>query len=609
MKDLERDPDLEALLEHMRDVRGFDFTGYKRGSLARRIAKRMGEVKIPTARDYRDHLEANPTEFVSLFNTILINVTDFFRDNEAWGYVENEIVPRILASKKDGEQIRVWSAGCASGQEAYTLAIILAEILGPNDFKDRVKIYATDVDEEALAYGRRGSYLPKELENVSAELQSKWFRTNGERATLTPELRHAVVFGRQDLVQDSPISRVDLLVCRNVLMYFTSETQTAIIERMHFAIKDEGFLFLGRSEMLFSGRHFFAPDHVKHRVFTKIVEADASLRRTPIADGGSDELLRRHLQDEALDAARAVQIVIDSFGLVVSINEMARRTFGLDRRDIGRALHDLEVSYRPIDLRSLIDEVRAEGRSIEVPSIERRLPDGAWQYFDLSVSPVRDEAGVLVGTIVTFTDVTYAMRLRKDLEYAQHELVTAYEELQATNEEVETTNEELQSTVEELETTNEELQSTNEELETMNEELQSTNEELQTVNDELRERTDDLNRTSAFTEAVLSSLPSAVAVVDENLVIRSWSSRATSLWGVRTEEAVGTELVKLDWGVPVDKIIDPIRACIASGEAPPPVEVDAVDRRGRTVRARFGCSSMSYPEGAKGAVIVMEIVA
>jgi two-component system, chemotaxis family, CheB/CheR fusion protein len=599
---------LEILLEYIRDSRGFDFTGYKRPSLTRRIDKRMAELKIESHQEYLEHLEANPPEFVELFNAILINVTSFFRDPEAWRYMADTILPRILATKTPNEPIRVWSAGCASGEEPYSLAILLAEALEPVAFKERVKIYATDVDEEALAQGRKGVYGVKELDDVPGEIVDKWFRREGEQATLVPEIRHSIVFGRQDLVQDPPISRVDLLVCRNTLMYFTSETQTRIVSRLHFALEESGFLFLGKSEMLFSGRHLFTPDSTRFRVFTKLPAEEPILPRGPVEEPHVDASLRDRLHEEAIDSTRAAQLVVDANGVVVMVSEQARKTFGLDRRDVGKALKDLEVSYRPVDLRSGIDRVLTEKRSIEIEGIERRLTDGSLQVLNLTIAPVRGDGGSHLGVIVTFTDVSHEVQLRGELEHARQELETAYEELQATNEEVETTNEELQSTVEELETTNEELQSTNEELETMNEELQSTNEELQTVNDELRERTDDVNRSMSFTDAVFSSMSMAVVAVDSELSIRIWTERASALWGLRAEEVIGADLSKLDSGLPVWELVEPIRACLATHEPSQPVELSAVDRLGRSVQIRVRCLPMNLPGDVRGAVVAMEII-
>ena len=241
---------LDDLLDYLRRTRGFDFTAYKRPSLTRRIEKRMEMVSVATYADYIACLEARPGEFTYLFNTILINVTSFFRDEEAWNFLRDTAVPAMLAGCPDSEPIRLWSAGCASGQEAYSLAMLLAEQLGIEAFTRRVKIYATDMDDEALTEARRAVYAPRQLESVPPAMATKYFTAEGDHFAFDRTLRRAVIFGRHDLIQDAPISRLSLIACRNTLMYFTSEIQSRIMTRFHFAMKDEALLFLGKAEML-----------------------------------------------------------------------------------------------------------------------------------------------------------------------------------------------------------------------------------------------------------------------------------------------------------------------------------------------------------------------
>jgi two-component system CheB/CheR fusion protein len=196
-------------------------------------------------------------------------VTTFFRDPQAWECIANEIVPRILEAKPNNELIRVWSAGCASGEEAYTIAIILAEALGEEEFRRRVKIYATDLDEEAVAHGRLATYSSRELRDVPDELINKYFDQSKTVCTFRSDLRRDVIFGRHNLVQDPPISRLDLLICRNTLMYFNAETQARVLARFHFALNDTGFLFVGKAEMLLTYTNLFTPFKLKYRIFAK----------------------------------------------------------------------------------------------------------------------------------------------------------------------------------------------------------------------------------------------------------------------------------------------------------------------------------------------------
>src|SRR3954449_9753924 len=259
----------EALLRYMRDTRGFDFTGYKRTSLMRRVRHRMDQGGRQSFEDSLDMLQVNPDEFAALFNTILINVTAFFRDPEAWEFVGKEVIPAMLAERGPNDQLRVWSAGCASGQEAYSLAMLLAEELGSEGFNQRVKIYATDVDEEALAQARAAVFDAKAVESVPKDMLDRYFDHHGGRYSFRKDLRRAVIFGRNDLVKDAPISRVDLLACRNTLMYMNADTQRNVLGRLHFALSPRGALFLGNAEMLLSHSDRFTPMDLKHRVFRK----------------------------------------------------------------------------------------------------------------------------------------------------------------------------------------------------------------------------------------------------------------------------------------------------------------------------------------------------
>jgi two-component system CheB/CheR fusion protein len=274
------DPQLEHLLRFLKAHRGFDFTGYKRPSLGRRIRRRMSVLRIAELADYRAYLEAHPDEFEALFNSILIHVTSFFRDEPSWGFLAEEIVPRILRHAGRDAPIEIWSAGCASGQEPFSVAMLLAEAMGIEDYCRRVKVYATDWDEETLAHARRARFPLEQLETLPEMLKQKYFTIDASEATFHGALRRSVIFGRHDLATDLPISRVDLLLCRNTLMYFNAATQARILSRLHFALHDHGYLFLGRAEMLLSHARSFTPVDLRHRVFSKVVdtESDASAR-------------------------------------------------------------------------------------------------------------------------------------------------------------------------------------------------------------------------------------------------------------------------------------------------------------------------------------------
>ena len=602
------DPEFEALLAYLKLGRGFDFTGYRRSSLNRRVQKQMQTVDVTRYSDYIDYLEVHPDEFARLFNTVLINVTSFFRDAAVWEYLADDIVPRILALKSNNEPIRLWSAGCASGQEPYSLAMVLAEKLGPEAFRRRVKIYATDVDEDALTQARAAAYTPREMQGVPPPLRDKYFEAEGSRYVFHKDLRRVLIFGRHDLLRDAPISRIDLLTCRNALMYFNAEVQAQILARFHFAVSDGGYLCLGKAEMLFAHANLFLPLDLKRRVFVKAARSGLRdrllLLARPEEPAGTPRDSSLRLREAVFHAGPVAQIVVGMDGMLTMANERARALFRLNERDLGRPLQDLELSYRPVELRSCIEQVFAERRSVGVKEAAYTPPGGSPLTLDVSLVPLQ-ESGVLLGAGISFYDVTHTRHLSEELQNTNRALETAYEELQSTVEEMETTNEELQSTVEEMETTNEELQSTNEELETTNEELQSTNEELQTINEELRIRSAELNQVNAFLEAILGSLRGGVIVLDPDLQVQVWTSGSEDLWGLRAEEVQGRALPTLDIGLPVAALVPALRACLTGRSDSQELTLEARNRRGKDILCRIVLTRLAEIGGETHGIILL----
>ncbi len=599
------------LLEYLKASRGFDFGAYKVSTLMRRVQKRMREVGVQSYSQYADYLEVQPNEFGPLFDTVLINVTAFFRDPEAWQFVREHILPRIVRDKAPDAPIRIWSAGCASGEEAYTLAMLLAEAVGEEDFRKRVKIYATDADEEALIVARQGTYSERDVAGIPPDLLEKYFKTSGSRRVFRNELRRCLIFGRHDLIQDAAISRLDLLVCRNTLMYFNVEAQDRILARFHFAVNRTGYLFLGKAETLLSHNSNFKPVELKHRVFSRTSTnnlRDRLLALAPAPGVDSESGARNlRLREAAFDASPVAQIAVDRRGCLVLASEKARKLFNLGQNDLGRLVQDLEVSYRPVELRAHLDGAYETRAPVIVKDVEWRGPgaDAEARLFEVQVVPLLDVKETVVGASVSFVDLTQARQLRVELERSNQELETAYEELQSGNEELETTNEELQSTVEELETTNEELQSANEELETMNEELQSTNDEFRNLNDRLQNRTEELNEFNGYFQSVLNTLNAAVVVMDRALHVHVWSEKAQDFWGVRGDEVLGQSFLNLDIGLPVEELRQGLREALADGREREQ-SLDGVNRRGKPVRCRVRIAPYLAAAGVDGLILLIE---
>jgi len=576
----------------------------------RRVQKRMRGVDLEHFGDYVDYLEVHAAEFGHLFNSILINVTSFFRDPESWNAL-NDALPQAIGNKKPDEPIRLWCAGVASGEEVYTVAMLIAEALGREQFQKRVKIYATDLDDEALGQARQATYTEKQMEPVPEILRNGYFEATNGRYTFDKDLRRSVIFGRHDLIQDAPISRVDLLVCRNTLMYFNAEAQSKILLHFHFALNEGGVLFLGKSEMLLTHSNIFTPLDLKTRIFTKVPKLGLRDHLLTMEQANNDEANQVtnniRLREVAFDNSAIPQIVVDHDGCLLLANLQARALFGINVRDISRPLKDLEVSYRPVNLTSRIEQVFAEQRMISLKEVEWNIAENDKHYLNVDLIPLTSTAEVIVGVIVSFTDITRYKLLEEQLRVSKVELAGAYEELHSTNEELETTNEELQSTNEELETLNEELQSSNEELETMNEELQSTNEELGTTNDEMRGRTDELNHLNDYLEAILSSIGVGVMVVDKRFRIQSWNHKSEDLWGLRENEVHGQNFLNLDIGLPIEQFKQPVRDCLSGEKDFQEIHSTAVNRRGKKIECRITCTPLvSQSDGIRGAILLVE---
>jgi two-component system CheB/CheR fusion protein len=312
---------------------------------------------------------------------------------------------------------------------------------------------------------------------------------------------------------------------------------------------------------------------------------------------------RALVREAALDAVPAAHVVLGRDGTLISANRRARALFNLAAHDLGRPLKDLEISYRPVDLRTSLELVLSERRGETLDGVPLKV-DGEDRTFDVQFFPLQRQDDVL-GAMVVFEDVTAGRQLAEDFANSKHDLESAYEELQSTVEELETTNEELHSTNEELETTNEELQSTNQELETMNEQLHSTNEELQTINEELHQRTLEVNEGNAFLEAILTSIAVAVVVVDRDFTVQVWNGRSAELWGPSPEDVEGQDLLELDIGLPVASLRDGLRSVLAGTEDRVEVTLPATNRRGGRIRCRVASVPLTIAGEITGAVLLM----
>lgn len=603
------DPEFEALLRHIQESRGIDFRGYKRTSLRRRISLRMEAVGAEDFIAYRAYLEAQPSEYEELLNTVLINVTSFFRDEEAWQSLRQQVIPAIIEQAADDRPIRVWSVGCASGEEPYSIAMLFAEHMGAANFCRRVKIYATDLDEDALKSARLATYSPRDVENVPPELLERYFERTNNHYVVERELRKCVIFGRHNVVHDAPISRIDLLCCRNLLIYLEAETQGIVLPRLHYALNRDGYLFLGKAETQLARSALFRAVETKHRIFAKV----PTEWRRPMGPGFTANreprmdvpLTDTQLLEATFNEIGTAIVVVDEHGAVALANLPARLLLGVGQADVGRPFQDLPISYRPIELRGPIDETFRTGRGVRLEDQEFRLTQSEVMRLSIDIRPLLRPDRTVHAVLLAFHDHTHVHALRTELEAAQENLEQSIEELQSANEELETTNEELQSTNEELETTNEELQSTNEELETLNEEARSSNEEMESINEELRIQAEQAASYRLHLESVLRAMNGGIIVIDQRHVIQSWNRWSEATWGLRAEEVVGNSIDALDIGVPIHQLRDSMAEVLGAREEQAEQLLEGLDRRGRRILCRVRITGLLDEGGGVLGLVMM----
>lgn len=537
---------LRSLLAQVSRQTNIDFHNYKPATILRRIARRMAVTRVNTLRDYERHLDSHPEEVRELIRAFLIKVTGFFRDPEAFDFIREHVMPELLAlGREQGNILRFWSAGCATGEEPYSLALLLSDVLGLELPEWSIKIFATDLDESAINYARRGVYPANVLENLPDDYRVRYFEPFDQSFRIAKTLRQMVIFGQQDLSRGVPFPRIDLVVCRNLLIYLKPELQQSMLDLYAYSLhQTNGFLFLGKAETARPTKGTFDLVNKKWKIYRcksgpvtlPQREGSARLLRTvsdrpnimrPLAGYEKQMANQQELTAPDFDLAHLRRfnelvlrhlpfgvVVIDRTYRILSVNGYARRLLGI--RDIANDqdfLHAVRgLPYAQV--RKTIDTVFRErgGAALEAVELEP-FAGGEGRFLNLSVTPMHTESALPELAVVCVSDASDAVRMRRQLEeaHAEHErlaadlgsankrltdvnkeLQDANEELQATNEELMLAQEELQATNEEFEATNEELQATNEELETNFEELQATNEELQTTNDELSARTGEL---------------------------------------------------------------------------------------------------------------------
>jgi two-component system CheB/CheR fusion protein len=541
---------LKKLLMRVKQQTRIDFGGYKEGTVIRRIERRLAARRMSSLEDYLVLVESDTDELDQLCKDILISVTAFFRDREAFEVLRASL-KAMLQDKQPGDEIRLWVAGCATGEEAYTLAILLAELLGPNLVHYRIQIFATDIDMNALAIARRGSYNESVLGDMSEELLSRYFnRSTGNHFEVSRTLREMVVVARQDIIQDPPFLRLDLVSCRNVLIYFNAELQAKVLSTFHYGLKEGGLLFLGKSEGIFQQENLFVPADKSAHLFRRqegegrLVSTSFRLpevrdQRPNISQTSDSE---QRLLDVAIKQYVPPAVLINSGYEIQHIHGDVSSYLGISA---GRPSTNLQHLIKPefrTDLQLLIHQVERKLEGVHARPRKIKAADGVIHarmvahplepgvsntYFLICFEELPEPQGSDLEVVPSHD----AEEVR-DVKVLEDELTITRERLQTVIEELETSNQEMQALNEEVQAANEELQSSNEELESSNEELQSTNEELTTVNDELQQRTAELAEALNDLEKIQNSVGFPILVCNTAMELTRFNSPAADIFSL-----------------------------------------------------------------------------
>src|SRR5215471_16238320 len=530
-----------AVCAILHDGTGHDFSGYKTRTFYRRIERRMQVLQIPSLEAYADRLRQDPGEVNTLFRDLLIGVTNFFRDPKAFEALEQLVMPRLFEGKGPADTIRVWVPGCATGEEVYSLAIMLREQSEQSRSRVKVQIFATDIDEAALGVARAGRYPDTLLQGVSKERLERFFASEGTSYVINKPIRDMCVFSSHSVVRDPPFSRMDLISCRNLLIYLNSELQGHVIPIFHYALKPNGFLFLGTSENISQHGDLFTSVDKKNRVFQQRGDGAAMphlpvLFRRHSAGGGLAESrgptghsLRQSIEARVLERYAPAHVVVTREGDVINYSAGTGKYLEAPPGRPSRALMAMARKGLRLPLRSALHEAVESQRTAVRDNVELEGVDKS-EFVRIAVEPLHDDDNETL-YLVVFGDLRAPAALEGP-PAKQRKGKARHANLEQLERELRETRERLQSMAEEYETAIEELKSSNEELETSKEELQSVNEELQTVNHELTVKIDELDRANSDLKNLYESTEIATIFLDRELIIRSFTPAVTRIFNL-----------------------------------------------------------------------------
>ncbi|MGC9194760.1 MAG: chemotaxis protein CheB [Syntrophobacteraceae bacterium] len=585
---------LSKIITAITNRKGHDFSVYKKSTLVRRIQRRMAVARVRGAQQYLNYLYRNPIEIDALFQDLLIGVTSFFRDPEAHGFFQKGVLPGLLKRDSEHEPFRVWAAGCASGEEVYSIVIMIVECLDELGIRKEVQVFGTDLDPSAIEKARNGRYPENIADAVTPQRLERFFKKERSGFEVRRILREPVVFAAHNVLKDPPFSRLDLLVCRNLLIYLEPKAQKKILPLFHYALKPDGVLFLGTSETVGDFADHFLPVSKKWSIYRR-VDLRATLQpivelptrgKTPAAAAEqppgqpviepNDLTIAEATSRLILEMHSPPCVVVNRRGDISYIH--GRTGKYLEHVPGLMSVNVVEMAREGLrfELASALRNVVVDGRTVRKDGLRVKI-NGTFQDFNLIVKLLGTPESIKNMVVIIFEEIPNSQKPRRRKSSAhdaitertielEREIVRLQQDHRIAMEELETSNEELKSVNEELQSFNEELQTTNEELESSREELQSLNEELHTVNAELHEKILEVFHSYEIINRVLNATGVAILFVDRDLNVLRFTREATNLINL-IEADIGRCLTNISTNLDYDDFFDDIRKAIILSKA------------------------------------------
>lgn len=579
---------VETILSEVKAKTNHDFNDYKRSSVLRRIKRRMQVNQLTSLSDYHSYIEEKPEEIEELFKDLLISVTNFFRDDEAFHSLKQHVIPKLFEDKNKEDQLRIWIPGCATGEEAYSIAMLLTEYSRNVTGAPDIQLFATDIDKTALKVARTGRYPASITADLSSHLLNRYFIKDGTEYQVKSELSNKILFAAHNLLKDPPFSKLDLISCRNLLIYLNRKLQSQVFDLFHYALASKGWLFLGQSDSSLEATDLFTPSDKKHQIYRKKATSDSDFHipelpskfgsggppastGTPNATvqptSGFEELHRELMMRRHVPPSVIISDEYDVLHSVGPIDKYLKYAGGKPSRN----LLDMIVSELKQPLRNVLFQAKKDENSFPLHKQVQFNKEDEVKYLEIMVHTVKDKnlpdglmhvvfkegnssapaaAKELLTEGASDEENEIIDALEKELDYTK-------EQLQITVEDYQTSNEELRASNEELQSMNEELQSTTEELETSKEELQSVNEELKTVNEELEGKIEKLHRSNNDLKNLMEATEIGTIFIDREYCVKRFTSSVSDIFNL-IQSDVGRPLEHVTNNLLYDSILDDI---------------------------------------------------